>query len=356
MNKTSSKKTLVLVALLFSGIAAALFFGWPWASITTNFVYLMGVTQGLFSIVVLLWLLDVKWVSTFLVPAGIMTLSFAPMAFLVLLGLLSGEREIFHWSDGSGHSTWFNLSAFFARNLGALLAFYAVVIYITKKHIKDQSRQPRRLVILLVLFVINQSVIALDFGVNLSPGWHSTLFAPYYWFGGLYAGLAILMSMGLVSKQTIQTPQSAANMRRLLLAFSSIWAYLWWSQYLPIWYANLPEETEAFYSRFSGEFSLLAGLMFLFLFFIPFISMLIDKEKGSSLKAVLPIILIGNWIERYLIVVPPIRHLNESNATIAQHFTWLDGLTTLSFFACFLLLLAMSQRRFLELKGLRLKP
>ncbi len=342
---------LVLVALLFSGIASALFFGWPWASITANFVYLMGVTQGLFAIVVLLWLLGVKWVETYLVSAGIITLSFAPMAFFVLLSLFSGEAEIFHWSRSPGHSTWFSLSAFFVRNLGSLFAFYAVVFYIIKKHMGNQSRQPGRLFILLVLFVINQSVIALDFGVNLSPGWHSTLFAPYYWFGGLYGGLAILMSMAFGEKKTILTPQSTDNMRRLLLAFSSIWAYLWWSQYLPIWYANLPEETEAFYSRFYGEFSLLAGLMFLFLFFIPFVTTLLSKGKGALLKPVLITILIGSWIERYLIVVPPIRHLNESAATIPQHFTWLDGLTTVSFFACFLLLLTIIHRRFSKSGG-----
>jgi len=341
-----SKKTLVLVAVLLLGIVATLFLGWPWASITANFVYLMGVTQGLFALVILLWLLGVNWVETYVVPAGMIALSFAPMAFFVLLSLLSGEEEIFHWSRSPDHSTWFSSSAFFTRNLGTLIAFYAVVFYITKKHLQDQSRQPQRLVLLIILFVINQSVIALDFGMNLSPGWHNTLFAPYYWFGGLYAGLAILMSMVLVAKESTQTSQSANNMRRLLLAFSSIWAYLWWSQYLPIWYANLPEETEAFYSRFSGEFSVLSGLMFLFLFFIPFAVTLLSKGKGESLKPVLIIILLGSWIERYLIVVPPIRHLNADSATIPQHFTWLDGLTTVSFFACFLLLLTIGHRSF----------
>jgi len=346
VNQGGTRRTIILAALLVAGIGAWIYAGIPWGVFTANFVTLLGMTQGILAIVIFLWLLGVKWVSSYFVPAGVITLSYAPIAILAIFGLLKAQGEIFPWARGQDHSAWFTGPSFIVRHLSALILFYAVVFYTLSAYLKDQAKRPRLLCFLLVLFVLNQTFVAWDFGMNLSPHWHSTIFAPYFWFGDLYAGLAILMLMVATTKSKIMKMPTWNNMRILLFAFSMIWAYLWWSQFIVIWYANIPEEVEPLYSTFSGDYIFPFVLMFLFLFLIPFTTILLDRSKKMSLKPILWIILLGNWIDRYLMVLVPVRRLNEGTG-LAQHFTVIDGITTLAFFTGFLLLLSMFQGRFL---------
>lgn len=344
MQKASVRKKQSLAALLFVGVLAWLFVGIPWGIFTANFVYLLGMTQGILAIVVFLWLLGVKWAPSYVVPAGIISLSYAPMAIIFVLGLLKGQGEIFHWTQNPMHSSWFTMPSFLFRNLGALFLFYATTCYILVNFLKDRIKKPQGLCFLLLLFVLNQTFIGWDFGMNLSPGWHNTLFAPTYWFGNLYAGLAILMLMVIGTGNKIMERPTWDNMRKLLLSLSIIWVYLWWAQFITIWYANIPEEVGPLYARFSGGFSIPFGLTFLCLFLIPFATIILDRGKGHSLKYTLMIILFGAWLERYLMVIPPIRHLKEETGSF--ELIWMEGITTAAFFAAFLLLLSFLQNRF----------
>ncbi len=331
--------------ILFAGVVVMLvswfFMGIPWGVYSANFITFLGITQGCLAILVLLWLLGAEWLSSYLVPVSVITLSFAPMAILFFLGLTGGQEVLFYWSRTESHSPWFSSPVFVARNLVSMLLFYGAVIYVVSSYLKDKTKHVYPLCFLLVFFVLNQTIVSWDFGMHLYPDGHNTLFAPYYWFGGLYAGLAILMLVLLTTeKKIIKTPKWI-SFRKLLFSFSLIWAYLWWSQFITTWYANLPEETTPFYMRFSGEFALASGLMFLCLFVIPFATIIMDRRNKLSLKPLLILILLGNWLDRYLMVIPPVRHLNEGVAHFPQQASWL---TTVGFLAGFFLLLSLCYR------------
>ncbi|MFQ5779953.1 MAG: hypothetical protein ACE5HN_04100, partial [Nitrospiria bacterium] len=167
MPNGSSRKRLTFSVTFLFGMIGWVYAGMPWGIFTANFVYLLGITQGILAIVILLWLLGVKWAGSYVMPAGIVTLSYAPIAILVILGLVDGQGEVFFWSQSPSHSSWFTPLFFFARNLGGLIFFYAGVSYTLFRYSKDQTREPGRLCILLGLFVLNQTIIAWDFGMNL---------------------------------------------------------------------------------------------------------------------------------------------------------------------------------------------
>ncbi|MFQ5543409.1 MAG: hypothetical protein ACE5FY_03545 [Nitrospiria bacterium] len=337
------KTSAPLVVILIVGLISSVFLGIPWDIFSVNFVVLLGATQGLFSIILLLSLLGNQCLDDDIIPAGIISLSFAPMALLLLPFLLKkGGPALFYWSRFPGDSLWLTSSAFFARNFIGSILFYSVVFSIFYKAINKKKIGPQLSCICLIFFVLNQTFISWDFGMSLSPGWHNTLFAPYYWFGSLYVGLAIFMLIILSSrKKPLMQMTRELKLRPLLLSFSAIWFYLWWSQFITIWYANIPEETEPFYMRFTGDQSYFAFLVLLALFIIPFGCILLGLRKGKALKPVLWTVLAGHWIERYLIVVPPIRHLNTSLHPTGQIFNWRGGITTILLFACFLLLLSL---------------
>ncbi|MFQ5596508.1 MAG: hypothetical protein ACE5GK_00510 [Nitrospiria bacterium] len=340
MVKPASAKTTVFAALLLCGLLAWAFIGVPWGVYAANFVYLFGVTQGLLAIVVFLWLLGARWASSYLVPSGMITLAYAPIAVMAMLGLVQGQSDLFHWVRTPSHSFWFTSPVFFTRHLVAMILYYGFACYTLSSHLRDKTQRPGRLCCLLALFVLHQTLIGWDFGMNLSPGWHNTLFAPYFWFGNLYAGLAVLMLMIEGNRHRLLQTQTWENMRKLLLVFSIIWIYLGWSQFITIWYANIPEEVKPLYIRFSGPFVWPFGLMVCALFLVPFGALLLDRKGERSLKPILGIILFGIWLERYLMVIPPLRLLIEE-APGLQGFSVLEGVTTLTFFAAFQLMLSI---------------
>ncbi|MFQ5588634.1 MAG: hypothetical protein ACE5F7_07325 [Nitrospiria bacterium] len=321
---------LAVLSWVFSGV--------PWALYLGNWLYFLSLTQGLFAVLLLLWLLGMEGLDALLVPAGVLTLSFAPVALLFLLGLWGGQDRLFHWSGDEGHSLWLSGPFLFGRNLAALLLFYSVAARIVLNFLKNRKKHPALLITLLLLFLLNQCLVSWDFGMTLSPHWHNTLFAPYFGFGGLYAGLALLMFMLAASKESACQLPVWEPLRKLLLTFALVWVYLWGAQFVPTWYANLPEETGPLYRGLSGEYAFFSVLMVFLLFVIPFVVLLFGGGRKGTMKPVLGMILAGSWIERYLVVVPPVRQLNSAAAPSA----WVSGLTTMGFFAVVLFFALLS--------------
>src|SRR2546426_11610298 len=98
------------------------------------------------------------------------------------------------------------------------------------------------------------------------------------------------------------------DLGKLCFGFTVFWAYLMWSQYLVIWYGNLPEETYFIFHRLMGPWRRVGVWVFLLVFVIPFIGLLGVKPKRypPTFLAFALISLVGIWLERYLEVVPSI--------------------------------------------------
>ena len=148
-----------------------------------------------------------------------------------------------------------------------------------------------------VLFLIELPLSA-DWLLSLTPHWHSSL---YSWY--LLSSL-LLSAMALVT--LFSRSAHYADMGKYVFTFSCFWAYLWYSQFMLIWYANIPEETVYYEVLKANGYTPLLVLMMLFSFVLPFLLLLsaAAKRRRLILFAAATLVLIGQFLNFYLLIVP----------------------------------------------------
>jgi hypothetical protein len=163
----------------------------------------------------------------------------------------------------------------------------------------------------IVVFAVTLWLASFDWLMSLEPHWYSTLFGVYN-FAGLFlsgqaAAIVILVWLQRAGylRESV-TENHLHDLGKLLFAFSTFWAYIWFSQYMLIWYANFPEETGHFVRRQQGAWSLLFVVNLLLNWAIPFVILLPRATKRSSyvLIKVAWVVLAGRWLDLYLQIFP----------------------------------------------------
>jgi hypothetical protein len=156
------------------------------------------------------------------------------------------------------------------------------------------------------------SLIGFDLVMSLDPHWYSTLFGAYYFVGSFYTALAALIILALVVRknlglEAVIQDQQFHDLGKLLLAFCLVTGDFFYSQFLVIWYGNLPEETRYVILRVNqAPWSGLAWGVLITCFALPFVVLLSRKIKMKPVAMLVlsSIILVGMWFERFLLVVP----------------------------------------------------
>ncbi len=175
-------------------------------------------------------------------------------------------------------------------------------------------RQSRLAPAILIIYAVLLTLQAFDFVMSLDRHWFSTLAGGYFFIGNLYAGIAVLalMVVWVRSRTGLREYVSSGQLHdvgRMLFGFCMLWAYLFWSQYLVIWYGDLPEET-AFVARRTVEapWVSLSWIALIGSFVLPFVVLLSRNVKRTArgLAAVASVVLVGMWLERYVLVTPSI--------------------------------------------------
>jgi molybdopterin-containing oxidoreductase family membrane subunit len=140
--------------------------------------------------------------------------------------------------------------------------------------------------------------------------WHSTIFGPYFVVGAIFSGIAaLLVAMAIIRKllhlEKYLLPLHFDNLGKLLLTMSLLWFYFTFTEYLTTWYANYSAEMQVFWSKISGSYAPIFWAMVSCNFLIPFPLLAIKRLRtiGGVFAASL-LILVGMWLERFLIVVP----------------------------------------------------
>lgn len=177
----------------------------------------------------------------------------------------------------------------------------------------DHTRRNARLsAIFLVLAGFTVWLASYDWIMSLEPDWSSTIFGVYHFAGMFTSGLAVIILLVIwLSKRgplhDVVNPAHLQDLGTLLFAFSTFWAYIWFSQYMLIWYANIPEETVYFTRRMHGIWATLFLMNLLLNWAVPFLALLPRRHKRDPaiLGKVALVVLAGRWLDLYLSIFPP---------------------------------------------------
>jgi Ni/Fe-hydrogenase subunit HybB-like protein len=160
------------------------------------------------------------------------------------------------------------------------------------------------------------SIVAWDFAVTVVPGWHSTIFPPYFVIGAITSGVAAVITLMIIIRRAFHleeylTPLHFDNMGKLLLVICLLWSYAYFVDVNITWYAHEPIEWETF-SFMAGKYTPLLLLMLFGNSLLP-ITVLCFKKLRRNIKVMLVVTLLINvcmFIERFLIIVPSLSHKN----------------------------------------------
>ncbi len=304
--------------------------GRAWQSYHFNFVFWTGLAQGLVVFAAIQKLAKGHW-SGLVIRFAEAAVAFLAVALVLYLGLVVGRSHIFSWlhEPRPDVSAWLTTRFFFVRN-GLILAGLAWLSWRFVRHdlapdlreltdgrpaerLEGRDQIAREAAFLIVGYAFGYSLLAFDLMMSLAHKWVSNLFGAFYFMGSFLAALMALAVLTIALRRrmgldTFISPKQLHDLGKLCFGFTVFWAYLMWSQFLVIWYGNLPEETWFIFYRLIGPWKPVGVAVFCLVFLIPFVGLLGAKPKRnpSTFLAFALVSLVGIWLERYLEVVPSI--------------------------------------------------
>jgi len=341
-----------------------------WQAYLTNYVYWTGLSFGAVLFVAVLNMTQAVWGRPLKRVAEALG-AFLPASFVLFWVLYFGKEQIFPWIHEPipEKQSWLNPDFLFARNgagLFLLTALSLALIFYSVRGDREMANRRqetsesgsmdtlqdgtcwRAQQILSPIFGIAYafilSLLAFDLIMSLDPHWYSTLFGAYYFMGSFYISLAAIYLLSFLfrklphARETIH-PHHLHDLGKLVFAFCIFTGYLFYVQFLVIWYGNLPEETRYVILRVKlTPWEPLAWVTLGMIFAIPFVSLLSRKIKMKPFPMMIlsGIILAGMWGERFILVAPSISKgeelpLGPLEILITAGFLGLVGLSIILF-------------------------
>ena len=250
-----------------------------------------------------------------------------PVMAVLFLPILFLRDHLYEWVTipaGQDHlldtkRAYLNWNFFLARTI-LYFAFFALAAYLLRKLSvrQDADGNPRFTLTMrkvaffsLPLFALSLSFGAFDWLMSLNYKWFSTMWGPYIFAGAAGSSMSLLVlvitalrSAGYLKE--VVTLEHYHVMGKWMLAFTVFWAYIGFSQYMLIWYANIPEETEYFILRNTESWNLMSIFLVVGRFFGPFAILLMRgiKKKPRRLCILAGWIIFMQMLDMYIIILP----------------------------------------------------
>jgi len=164
-------------------------------------------------------------------------------------------------------------------------------------------------VVIIPVAVSVHTIVSWDFAMAIQPMWHSTIFGPYFVVGAIYSGVAVLMVAMYLLRRGLGigeflTDKVFNNLGLMFLAFAMLWGYFTFAEHLTVYYGNEHAEIAVFVNRISGGHAGLFWTMIVVNVVIPLLILPFPKGRKPLGTAIVGVgVLVGMWLERYLIVV-----------------------------------------------------
>lgn len=348
-----------------------------WLAYLVNFLFFTLLSAGGLLFSTLMHFTRARW-SHGLASVAEAFSAFFPVSFLLFILLFIGQNHVFPWlgQDLHGKEVWLNIPFLFFRDFVAFLILYGLgfaylyqALKFRLKHAKKNTRLKqflfnrfektphspemikKRMTVFagwyMFAFALVLALTGFDLVMSMDPHWYSTLFGAYTFIKAIFAGFgAIILLAALLhlNPNTVFTlsPSELGKLSTLFFGFSIVWGDFFYSQFVVLWYGNIPEETAYIIERtMTKPWNGLAWTVFLSCFIMPFIILLSRKIKESPWCMVLVSswVLAGLWIEHFLLLGPCYLHsgpgafpVGISEVIISTGFLALLVLTLLFYF------------------------
>ncbi|MBL7863750.1 MAG: quinol:cytochrome C oxidoreductase [Cyclobacteriaceae bacterium] len=237
--------------------------------------------------------------------------------------IIDGKGGYFFWPMAKGSFPIF----YVVRMVAFFGLWYMFFLWIKKEMLAedlDGSNQHwlsarKYSTIFLVIFGYSSSVAAWDWVMSIDTHWFSTMMGWYVFASWWVTGLALITFIVALLKEggylKVVNANHLHDLGKFVFAFSIFWTYIWFSQFMLIFYANIPEETVYFVQRRTvSPYSWIFFANLFLNFVLPFLLLMMRDSKRhiGMLKVVCPIIIVGHWIDYYLMVTPGVMQGNGS--------------------------------------------
>jgi len=266
-----------------------------------------------------------------------------PLLFILVIPLLVFNHDLFHWAHKEavaedkilqGKAPYLNITFFVIRTfvfIGLWSLFYWALTRNSRKQdtTKDQTLTTKNIrlsAIFILVFAISITFTAIDFMMSLEPHWFSTIYGVYFFSGIVVAALAaITLTVIMLKERGYFSPwmndDHLFSLGALIFAFINFWAYIAFSQYLLIWYADLPEETFWFLTRWNGNWAYLSIFLIIVHFLVPYFALLTQpsKQDPKRLKFISIWLLFAHFIDLFWLIMPNMNSMKDGYV-----FSWID--------------------------------
>lgn len=218
----------------------------------------------------------------------------------------------------AGKSAFLNVPSFLTRQVIFLGTYSILAIMLAKFSYREDlegglssyRKSFKYSALFLVIFGFTTPIWAFDTIMSLEAHWFSTMFGWYNFAAMWVSALCAITLTVILLKKGGYLPWVNENhlhdMGKFIFGFSIFWTYVWFAQFILIWYANIPEETVYFYKRWEPEYKPWFWLSLIINFVCPLL-ILVDREvkrKENIMVFVCILLLAGHWLDYYIMVMP----------------------------------------------------
>ncbi len=345
-----------------------------WYAYLTGWVFCLSISIGALFFVMFQHITKARWVTVVRRFPEMLMSNFVLLAILGLPIFIFGMHDIFHWTHAElydptdpyydvivdGKSAYFfwpseagGFPAFFYLRMVIYFAAWIVVsrkLY-TLSVMQDTAPRPDSPALLrrvsawgIPLVGLTTAFAGMDLLMTLDPHWFSTIFGVYFFAGGFLAAIAATTMMALVYNR-MGMLRGEANLEhfhdlgKYLFGFTVFWAYIFFSQYMLIWYANIPEEVIWLQHRNMHGWEVVTTALFVFHFALPFFLLISRavKRRIPLLAIMCGWLLVMHFIDLWWVVKPNLFVATGNDPQYANAvLSWMDISLWLGFFGVFI--------------------
>jgi Ni/Fe-hydrogenase subunit HybB-like protein len=288
-----------------------------WSVLTASFLVVLYLALGGVTLSAVLHLVGAQWRYE-IRRLAVCLFALFPLAFILLIILLVGGENTFPWLSASaehGHHlpAWHNYTFLVARQVLGMLAVMIIFwVFIKRQEVSDRSKEDYQRFHMIACwipytYVLYGTMVAWDFEMTLVPSWHSAIYGMQHFISNFNMFMAFLVTwiymLNTRGKLVRPVEDYMYNyLAQMMFAFTLLWVYTFFAQYLVIWYPNLPGEVDRVMGMQNGDYSVLWWSMIILKLIIPFtvLAMRASRHSPPIILTVAASIIVGTMFERYI--------------------------------------------------------